>query len=272
MYDLHTHTLFSDGKNTVDEMCLSAIEKGLSGIALTDHADMNVFAERDTASRMKQAAEAIGAAKETYRNRLQVFCGVELGEYALEPQLANELLNSNPYDVVLYSEHFVPGARWDKMYSRIVFDDSVSDDEVREYMRLYFEVINNTAATFDYDVLGHISCPARYITGRHKRHTNVMLYEDTIKEILKKIIDRDIALELNTCGRCCQSFGYYDAQNEEIFQMYKALGGNKVTLGSDAHTTLGIGRGFAEAKEQLKSWGFDRYYYYVDRKAVPVLL
>ena len=92
MYDLHTHTLFSDGKGTVDDMCLSAIEKGLNGIAITDHADMNVFAEKDTASRMKQAAEAITIAKETYRDRLHVFCGVELGEYALEPTLANKLL------------------------------------------------------------------------------------------------------------------------------------------------------------------------------------
>ncbi len=36
MYDSHTHTTHShDGRSTIDEMCLSAIKKGLRGIAIT---------------------------------------------------------------------------------------------------------------------------------------------------------------------------------------------------------------------------------------------
>lgn len=272
MYDLHTHSTNSDGKYSVDDMCRAALEKGLRGIALTDHADMYVFEERDTLNKMTQAGIDLRAAKEAYRGKLQVFFGVELGEYLMAPDKAEQILTLNDYDVVLYSEHFVPAAKWDKSYNRIVCDESVSDEDIHDYMKLYFDLLNDTVTAFDYDVLAHISCPARYITGRQKRATNVMLYEKTITEILKKIIDRDIALEWNTCGKCCESFGYYDAQNEEIFQLYRALGGSKVTLGSDAHNVGGIGRGFAETKAQLKAMGFDNYYYYENRKAVAVKL
>jgi histidinol-phosphatase (PHP family) len=72
------------------------------------------------------------------------------------------------------------------------------------------------------------------------------------------------------CGRCCESFSYYDAQNEEILKLYYSLGGRKVTLGSDAHTVGGIGRGIAEATKQLAAMGFDGYYYYRNRKPVKI--
>ena len=40
IYDFHTHSVNSDGFGTVDELCGFAIEKGVTGFALTDHADM----------------------------------------------------------------------------------------------------------------------------------------------------------------------------------------------------------------------------------------
>ena len=36
----HTHSKYSDGKNTLEEMVLSAIEKGCAEIGFSDHAPM----------------------------------------------------------------------------------------------------------------------------------------------------------------------------------------------------------------------------------------
>lgn len=37
LQDLHMHSAFSDGRNTAEEMVLSAIEKGLTVVGLSDH-------------------------------------------------------------------------------------------------------------------------------------------------------------------------------------------------------------------------------------------
>ncbi len=266
-FDLHTHTVNSDGKQTVFDMCDSAIAHGVDGIAITDHADINFFEERRVEERISQCAKEVAAAKEIYRDRLRVFMGVELGEYACDPAKGAHTLTLAPYDVVLCSVHFVPTARWDVAYSRINFSDpAISDEEVAAYMHGYFQALAENSAAFDYDVLAHITCPARYITGRHHRATDVMKSKDLVETILKNMIAKDAALEFNACGWCCESFGYYNAQNEEVFKMYKEMGGKKVTIGSDAHTVTGVGRGIDKAKEFLRSYGFENYCYYENRE------
>ena len=269
IYDTHTHSTNSDGRQSVDEMCLSAIEKGVRGIALTDHADMNFYEERNTLQRMTQSISDIGVAKEKYKGKLDVFCGVELGEYLYAPENAKKILNLTKYDVILCSVHYLPQARWPQPYNRIPFHEDITDEELTEYLRLYFQLLSQTIDAFDFDVLAHITCPVRYMTGRYERVTDVMMFEDQIREVLKKIIDRNIALEFNT-GGLYEKLHYCNIQNEEIFPLYKSLGGRLITLGSDAHSTGSVANQFDHTIAQLKSYGFDAYHYYENRIAKEI--
>ena len=262
-YDMHTHSLNSDGKFSVDDMCLAAIEKGVTGIAVTDHADMNFYESRNTPQRIGTSAAEIRSAAERYGDRLEVLCGVELGEYLYAPEKAREILTMEPYDVVLCSVHLVPAARWPMPYNRIPFDADGTDEELADYLEKYFDLLCKTVDGFDFDVLAHITCPVRYMTHRHHRKTDVMPYAEKIREILQKIIARDIALEFNTAGY---------QQQADVFAMYREMGGRLITLGSDAHTTAAIAGQFEETAELLRQWGFKNYYYYKNRAAYEVSL
>lgn len=263
-YDSHTHTTHSDGRSTVDEMCLSAIERGIQGLALTDHANMNYYEERDTYRSIIRAGEEITAAKERYKGQLQLTRGVELGEYLYAPDKAKEILSLGGFDVILCSVHLVPKARWPLAYNRIIFSEDGTDEELRDYLRLYFDLLNETVDQYDYDVLAHITCPVRYMTGKYKRKTDVMIFEDKIREILKRVIDKNVALEFNTAG-LCSGLDYFNSQNEEVLRIYRELGGKLITLGSDAHQKNAIARGFDLAIDFLRSCGFDSYCYYENR-------
>ena len=271
MYDMHMHTTNSDGRNTVEEMCKTAIEKGVSGIAFTDHADMNFYEERNTFERIKVVLEEVGAAEDRYADSLLISCGVELGEYLYNPRNADTILQMAPFDVVLGSVHYLPNGKWDKPYNRIPFDTTGTDEELCEYWKAYLNLLSDTVDSFDFDVLAHLTCPARYMTGKYLRKTDIRLFEDQIRRILEKIIARNIALEFNTAG-LGPYLHYYNSQNELLFEWYKSMGGKLITLGSDAHTTAGIGRGFDMVCALLKEYGFEEYHYYKNRKPHAVKL
>ena len=91
IFDSHTHTVNSDGRQTVEEMCRAAAEKGVAGITITDHADMNFYEARDHFNRICKSVSEIQAEKEKYAGQLEVLCGVELH------------LNTSPNDYLLYN-------------------------------------------------------------------------------------------------------------------------------------------------------------------------
>ena len=72
----HTHTTFSDGKNTLEEVVLSAIEKGLSAIGFSDHGNTPYdlqYCMRDTWGYIAE----INALKVKYDRFIQIYLGVE---------------------------------------------------------------------------------------------------------------------------------------------------------------------------------------------------
>ena len=84
-------------------------------------------------------------------------------------------------------------------------------------------------------------------------------YEKQIDKILRLIIDRSLALEVNTS---CDAFFMPD---EWIIRKYREMGGYLVTVGSDAHIPQNVGKSFEKAIDMLRKLGFENYYYYENR-------
>lgn len=266
IYDFHAHSVNSDGFGTVDELCGFAIEKGIAGFAVTDHADMEYYAERDTYNRIKKSISDVLEAREKYKGQIEIFTGIELGGYLSSPEDAEEVLSLSPLDVVLCSVHGAEWEKWGRPYSKIqFFENEVADSELETYLADYFKILTKTAKAFDYDVLAHIVCPARYMTGRYGRKTELMNYKDEIAEILKTVIDKGASLEMNVAG-----FQKYTMQSEEIFSLYRDLGGRFVTIGQDTHKPNMIAQNVGLGIEMLRSLGFESYSIYKNRERYDV--
>ncbi len=272
LYDCHTHTIHSDGKNSTAEICASAIKKGVGGITVTDHANMNFYMERDTYKKINESIKSAEEAKEKFGGQLNILTGVELGEYTIAPKKAEEILSLDCFDAILCSVHFVPQAGWSLAYNRIDFQNNMTtNEEINEYLDLYLDLLSETVDAFDFDILAHIHCPVRYISGKWGRKSNIMLFEEKIARILQKIIKRDIALELNT-ARLFDERGSCNFHLDEILTLYRKLGGRMVTLGSDAHSKEGIANNFSSAALLLKKCGFNSIFYFEKRKAKEIII
>ncbi len=276
MYDSHTHTINSpDARQTAEEICLAALDMGMKGFAVTEHTHVSpvyqhYFPGFDPIKAVKGSVRDLVAIKEKYGDSLHIGCGLEVDEYLDDPKANDILMSYHSFDVILGSIHYLKDGGWDLQYSKIVYGDSVSDQMILDYLKKYFEAIALMTEKTDMDVLAHLTCPMRYINGRHKRTVDISCFDPIIKDILKTLISRKIALEVNTTGLLSEEFGRVLCPDESVLKTYKALGGDLLTLGSDAHRREGLAKGFSEAKTILKDLGFTRYHYYENRYPYPI--
>lgn len=267
IFDSHSHSTFShDAKQTMEEQCETAYKNGFLGLAVTDHCELsNRYWNSFCKEHIPQSIEKAKALKEIYKDKLIIAVGVELGEALYNKEKAQKIIEENKLDFVLCSCH---SKQEGKDYSDIDFSDLAID--YKPILSHYFEMLEATSRECDYDSLAHITYPIRYIQGDFNIPVDLTPYNTIIEKILINIIKNDRAMEVNASGYR-QPLGF-PMPHGEIIQKYKDLGGKLITLGSDAHRTEHMGKDIDKAMMLIKSCGFDRYYYYINRKPNEILI
>ena len=268
MYDTHIHTNNSpDSTQSIDTVCASAIERGLSGISICDHAEGSLFHMFDFHELIKSSVKDVRTAKDRYSDKIKILQGIEISEFFWDETKLSGFYSLADYDVILGSVHRVACTGHNDSFSRVSMADS-TEENLHEFLRVYFNDMIRMIQNYDFDVLSHLSVPLRYINGKYGRGIKLSRYEDAIMTILKMIIEKGIALEINTSGIDSDYGDFFP--DKSIIRKYRDMGGEFITIGSDSHTPERIGYGFEKAKETLKEIGFSHYYYYEKRKPVKV--
>ncbi len=270
MFNSHVHTNFSkDCSVSCEEMCVNAVQKGLKGFAVTDHCDLATCITDNAYSVAVNSAKQARKMAEKYMGKLEICIGVEIGESLLMPDYCARIIKAIKPDFVLASTHCAMMNLLPVSLTSIDFS-AMSDAEIKNVLKNYFDICAQTAQRADFDALAHLTLPFRYINGVHKRGIDIKdCYED-VKKVLSVLIKKGKALELNTSELSRQLFDFMP--NEDIIRLYKSLGGELVTIGGDTHTAENIDFGIENAKRLLHQSGFDFYVYYKERKPVKVSL
>ncbi len=266
LFNSHIHTNTSpDCSSPIEDMCLAAFGAGFSGIAITDHCSGSHYISYNSYGILRDSHKnALRLAKE-YEGKLEVLAGVEFEEMIWSPEYINRLIASSHFDVILASVHKVQNVADTRYFSRIDFS-TYTKDELSAYVGCYFKDVLATVKSCDFDVFAHLTIILRYICGKYKIEFNLSEFTSIIDEILKILIKRDKALEVNT-----SEFSNIGLMPDvEILTRYRAFGGEKVTIGTDAHLPKNISKGFESGIAALRQAGFDGYYYYKNRQPQKV--
>ncbi|WP_347451202.1 histidinol-phosphatase HisJ family protein [Acetoanaerobium noterae] len=246
--DYHIHTAYSDDCIIpMETMVLSAIEKGMEEIALTDHVDYD-YPDRDLPFVVNYDlySQDYYALKEKYQDKINILFGVEIG---LQPHLGSkieELLAKYPFDFAIGSIHTVK--RHD-IYARRFWDNK---SKVKGYTEYFEDVLECAKMHSCYRVFGHLDYVNRY-GGFDDKTLYYKDYADIIDEILKTIIKGERGIEINTSG---YRYGLTQTHPQrDILKRYKELGGEIITLGSDSHKAEDISADFDIAEQMLKDLG-----------------
>lgn len=262
--DMHTHSENShDSVCKIMDMCIAEKEKGTNVFAVTDHCDIDSFRSYDIYTPIKKSFDAVQKLNQEHNGKLLMLSGVEISEGIWFPDELEKITKLCKYDVVIGSVHCVKYKNSCDAYSKIDFS-RFTVQEIYNYLDLYFNDVLRIAKEYDIDILAHLTCPIRYITGKYNIKADISRFYAKIEEILSTIIKREIALEVNTSGyNVLNDF----IPNTEILKKYHNLGGYLLTLGSDAHIADNASTNFDIAKQTLKEIGFEKLYLY--KKRVP---
>jgi len=261
MYDFHVHSHFSsDSTASMQSMAEKAKCIGLKGICFTDHYDLEYQStEISFEFSYDDYFDEINSLKANSSENLEIYTGLELG---MQPHLSAEneaLLKGRSFDFIIGSIHCVNKK---DIYCRTFLEGITENEGIRNYFDDMLQCIEEFK---NFDILGHLDAVRRYLYNKDNSFS-LDLYEESVRNVLSKLVHSNKGIEVNTAGLryCLSSFHPLP----DILKLYRLLGGEIVTVGSDAHKPDDLGYGIKNALSVLSELGFKYYAIYKDRKPI----
>ncbi len=244
--DLHTHTTFSDGDNTPEEMVTRAIGLGMATIGFSDHSytsfDLGCCMKKEDISAYK---EEISRLKEKYKGKIEVLCGIEQDYYSDE--------QATGYDYVIGSVHYLKlsGKYYAVDDTREIFEQAAREHFGGDCIALteeYFRTVRDVVSKTGCDIIGHFDLVTKF-NGQGYIDENDPRYIRAWREAVDKLIPCGKPFEINTGGI---ARGYKTTPYPAPGMIdYIKLKGGRLILSSDAHNVKGLCGGFDEWKKLI---------------------
>lgn len=261
--NFHTHSTFCDGKDTLEHIVLTAINKNFSAIGFSGHG----YTDPDSSYCMQDTDGYITQVKslrEKYRDKLQIYLGVE--EDSIHP------VDRNKFDYIIGSSHYlyINGTYYDvdasvqgaqKCLRACGYDNVL-------FAETYYSSFCDYICKRKPDIIGHFDL----ITKFDECSTPIFLGDAQYQKIADKYISiaasSDCFFEVNT-GAISRGYRNTPYPSEDLLYTLRKLDA-KLILSSDAHSANNLDYHFTETKKYLYDIGFRYLYTLYDGKFTKV--
>ncbi|HHX14238.1 MAG TPA: histidinol-phosphatase HisJ family protein [Clostridiales bacterium] len=260
MKDYHIHSHFSADSNApMADMASAAESLGITEIAFTDHYDPDYAitgwpSTLDFAANVREMEETAAA----FRGRLSIRKGIEIGlQHGATLDKCRAAARGQDYDFIIASFHCAEGM---ELSCGDFFRGRTANEAARAF---YIYNLETLADYDDFDVIGHINGVDRY-SPQLPTHD---AYWDLFEELLRLIIDKGRGIEINTSS-FRYKMGDHTTPTTDMLKLYRSLGGEIVTVGSDAHLPHSVGDHIDWGYDKLRELGFKYYTSFEQRKPI----
>ena len=250
--DLHSHSLYDDGKCTLEEMVQAAVGKGLSAIGLSGHSPIEneqewTMSEEKLPVYMEEAKRL----KEKYREIIPVYCGIEFD--------LRSKLDLSQFDYVIGSVHatVTPLGAFDADNTAQLAKDGIvrycggnADAAAQSYYAQYQAMAEEP----DIDIVGHFDLLTKFDERDKIYDSEGKAYLEAAFAAMELLVKAEKIFEVNT-GAISRGYRTSPYPAKNLLQQLQHLRG-RICLNSDAHSTDGIAFAFNDATELIKSCGF----------------
>ena len=245
--DLHMHTNFCDGKDTPEQMVLSAIEKGLKVVGITCHSYTHFEEGCSITPENEQAfIDEMQRLKDKYADKITVLCGIEWDLCTTS--------SDGKYDYIIGSMHYY--RRGDEFFpvdkSKNDFINSVNTLFGGDYylaVEEYYDNVSKIVESTNCDIIGHIDLVSKFNEGNNLFDENDERYISAYKKAVDSLVEFDKPFEINT-GVISRGYRKAPYPSKPIYEYIKEKGGRFI-LSSDSHSKENVAFEFDKWKELL---------------------
>lgn len=278
-FNLHTHSVYSDGKSQPREIVQEAIRQGLTTIGFSEHSPLpfdNTFSVKSTD--MPSYVAEIAQLKEEFKDKIDIYCALEAdyltgvsepfavtkekyhldyligGVHLVVDKVPEPAAPEDPRRVEgpTLSEKiwFIDGPKWE------VYDEGLQkffNGDIRRAVRRFFEQSNEMIENEQFDIIAHFDKIKMHNRDRYF-HEDEPWYRKLALETLDLIREKGLVMEINTRGIYKKRYnGFYPSPwlMEEACKM-----GIPAIISADAHHFSEITLEFDQAEEALKKAGY----------------
>lgn len=259
LQNLHTHSKYCDGNDTLREMIETAIEKGFDSLGFSGHSGNSFSSYGMTPEKTAEYKRELAALKEEYKGRIKLFCGLEAEVFSDS--------DFGGFDYVIGSTHY-----FDFDGKKVSFDttkeevveiiDTYFGGDAVKYAERYYETMSRLYEYGDFDIIGHFDILAKHNEVLHILDEDSKEYRTLATAAIESLKGKIPAFEVNTG---CISRGYRKTPYPApfIIKEFRRQGFLPV-ISSDCHNRNYLDCNFKEAEELLISCGYKEKYIFTE--------
>jgi len=268
LFNLHTHTRWSDGSSEPERYVEEALRQGLSVLGFTDHSPVpfeNSFALKE--KNLPLYCRAVKDLQKKYAgptsagNPVEILLGIEVDFIPGITVSFSELRQKYHFDYTIGSVHLVSNGNRDGLWFIDGPDISIYDNGIqgifggdgRKAVTAYYRQIQEMIARHNPEIIGHLDKVKMYNRERYFSE-NDPWYIKLVDETLELISGTGAVVEVNTRGLYKKRSDTFFPGPEILKKILKR--GIPVTISSDAHKPEELSCLFDETRAILKGLGF----------------
>ena len=258
--DVHIHSTFSDGKNTIQEMVNAASKLQLKTVAISDHAPIPIecpcnMKEDQFSSYIKTIDDLI-----IPHSRIKILKALELDYLEGKTPLSKDIIEQ--LDLTIGSVHFLKFKNEFKAIdeSPACFKELLNHfGDISKFARAYTQALAECVQIYNPTILGHIDLFIKF-NEQHLFFDESAINWEEIYAPLFSSLPRSTAIEINT-GAISRGYKTKPYPNVHLLKVIKKFKDIKLIINSDAHSTNGIKSHFEEAASIISELNMNNQLY-----------
>ncbi len=265
-YNLHTHSTYCDGKETMEEMVKGAIEQGFDTLGLTSHSPLpfdTYFSIRE--DRLNEYIQEVDSLKVKYRNQIRLLRSLELDYIPGKSPDFNVLKDRVKMDYTLGSVHMIKGPSGELWFidgpKQETYDDGLKNffgGDIRNAVKTYYHQLNEMIETQNPEIVGHFDKIKMHNQSRYFTEDEHW-YQNLVMESLQLMREKGSIVEFNTRG-------WYKKKTTDLFPSKSLMPVMRemkipVIISSDAHHSSELSLYIEETRQMLLDNGFKAVMY-----------